>query len=125
MAYCSAPPFRKRSLHQVRIRPPRHPRPLPGMRYNFCEDEAMTRLRRIIFNALTVLSLLLCVATIWMWVRSYQIADWWERSDGYGNETNDFWTVTLATSRGGVEVVSDYHLQGWGMFSGAPFGVLM
>ncbi|MDB5318427.1 MAG: hypothetical protein JWN40_58 [Phycisphaerales bacterium] len=32
----------------------------------------MKRLRRIIFNALTVLSLLLCVATVVLWVRSFR-----------------------------------------------------
>jgi hypothetical protein len=35
----------------------------------------MKRLRRIIFNALTLLSLLLCVATIVLWGRSYRIQD--------------------------------------------------
>src|SRR5437016_451118 len=36
----------------------------------------MKRLRRIIFNALTVLSLLLCVATTALWVRSYFFTDY-------------------------------------------------
>jgi hypothetical protein len=33
------------------------------------------RMRRIILNALTVLSLLLCVATAGLWVRSYFVSD--------------------------------------------------
>ncbi len=35
----------------------------------------MKRLRRIIFNALTAISLLLCLVTAGMWVRSYFIRD--------------------------------------------------
>src|SRR4051812_30809875 len=41
------------------------------MRYNSCRSEDMKRLRRIILNALTVLSLLLCVATVVLWARSF------------------------------------------------------
>jgi hypothetical protein len=37
----------------------------------------MKKLRRIIFNGLTVLSLLLCVATTVMWFRSYGVGDYW------------------------------------------------
>src|SRR5438105_4976348 len=33
--------------------------------------KGMRRLRRIMFNALTVLSVVLCVATVCLWVRSY------------------------------------------------------
>ena len=51
----------------------------------------MKRLRRIIFNAMTVLSLLLCVATVGLWVRSYRhrerVGVRWsdERSLGHSN----------------------------------------
>jgi hypothetical protein len=40
---------------------------------------AMRRLLRILLNAATVLSLVLCVATMAAWVRSYQASDgvWW------------------------------------------------
>jgi 4-amino-4-deoxy-L-arabinose transferase-like glycosyltransferase len=45
------------------------------------------RLRRIIFNGLTVLSLLLCVATSALWVRSYWVdetmARWSKHTTGY------------------------------------------
>ncbi len=37
----------------------------------------MKRLRRIMFNALTVISLLLFVATVVLWVRSYWAMDWY------------------------------------------------
>src|SRR5258706_10173692 len=55
----------------MRVRLARHPRPMPRMRYNSRQLKDMKRLRRIIFNALTVLSLLLCVATAGLWVGSY------------------------------------------------------
>jgi hypothetical protein len=45
----------------------------------------MKRLRRIIFNGLTVLSLLLCVATVVLWVRSRSTADVLSRCHS-GNE---------------------------------------
>src|SRR5258706_13153974 len=64
-----------RALHQMRLRPPRHPRPLPGMRRDSCQGKRMKRLRRITFNALTALSLVLCLATVGVWVRSYWIVD--------------------------------------------------
>ena len=35
----------------------------------------MKRLPRIIFNALTMLSMLLCMVTVGLWVRSYRVAD--------------------------------------------------
>jgi hypothetical protein len=35
----------------------------------------MKRSRRIIFNGLTVLSLLMCVVTVVLWVRSYRVVD--------------------------------------------------
>jgi hypothetical protein len=41
----------------MQLRPPRNAGALPGMRYNSCHGEGMKRLRRIIFNSLTVLSL--------------------------------------------------------------------
>src|SRR5687768_4940110 len=54
----------------MRLRPPRHPRPLSRVRYN---PHSVRHLGRILLNVLTVLSLLLCVATAVLWVRSY----WW------------------------------------------------
>ena len=48
------------------------------MRDGSCEGEEMKRLRRIIFNGLTVMSLLLCIATAGLWVRSYKVQDFWD-----------------------------------------------
>jgi hypothetical protein len=56
----------------------------------------MSRLPRIIFNLLTILSLLLCVATIALWVRSYwhddEIAhinqNEWIQGDGQGDDSH-------------------------------------
>jgi hypothetical protein len=51
------------------------------------------RLARYTFNALTVLSLLLCVGTVVMWVRSYRVVQWgvWApavtSNKGYGFES--------------------------------------
>jgi hypothetical protein len=53
----------------------------------------MKRLRRIIFNSLTVLSLVLCIAMAGLWVRSYWIED-----RCYGRR-NTYW-IGLATYRG-------------------------
>jgi hypothetical protein len=39
-------------------------------------------MRRTLFNILTVLSVLLCLALIVLWVRSYYIEDMWHRWDG-------------------------------------------
>src|SRR5260370_42248919 len=41
------------------------------------------RLRRIIFNVLALLSLLLCIATVVLWVRSYWRHDSAWRESGY------------------------------------------
>lgn len=42
----------------------------------------MRRVARHALNALTALSLLLCVATVALWVRSYWVAECWSWSDG-------------------------------------------
>jgi hypothetical protein len=49
------------------------------MRYDSSERESMNRLRRIILNVLTALSLLLCIATTALWVRSYWMDESVER----------------------------------------------
>src|SRR3954452_9958445 len=57
----------------VWLRPPRHARPLPRVRYN---HRAPSRpMRRRLINLLTIAPLLLCVAVAALWVRSYWIAD--------------------------------------------------
>ena len=51
----------------------------------------MRRVGRYIFNALTVLSLLLCVATVGLWVRSYIASDQiWLYLTGYARSDADY-----------------------------------
>jgi hypothetical protein len=45
---------------------------MPRMRYN---PNAMKRLLRILLNAATMLSLLMCVAIVVLWIRSYWVGD--------------------------------------------------
>src|SRR5207248_1113360 len=87
-----------RPLPRLLLRPPRHPKPLPRMRYNSCQGEHMKRLWRIFFNALTVLSLLLCLATAVLWVRTYLISDELITA----NATGKLWW--LSTYQGGLSV---------------------
>ncbi len=59
----------------------------------------MRRVRRYILNALTVLSLLLCVATAALWVRSYRVLDSYQSfrpADGR--------LIALALLRGGLQI---------------------
>ena len=42
--------------------------------------EGRADMKRRLLNLLTALSLLLCVAVMAVWVRSYRVADVWERS---------------------------------------------
>jgi hypothetical protein len=61
----------------------------------------MKRLRRIIFNGLTMLSLLLCVSTMAMWVRSYWVTDGFIRRAFDDERNSTIWTQdVLGTGRG-------------------------
>src|SRR5947208_2587134 len=66
-------------LPKMRVRPPRHARPLPGVRG---ASQAATRgrsgrVKRRMFNLAAVLSLLLCMATVVLWARSrWRMDDW-------------------------------------------------
>jgi hypothetical protein len=63
------------------------------------------RLPRILLNAATVASLVLCVATAVVWVRSYWAADWL----GYNGDEHAYW---IAHTRGrlmGARVLIGYH----------------
>src|SRR5215212_5443959 len=61
----------------LRLQPPRHARPVPGM------WDARRRLyygmKRRLLNLLTALSLLLFVSACVLWARSYVAADYWYR----------------------------------------------
>ena len=56
-------------MSTLRLRPPRHAGQVPGVWH--CSDT--TRMKRRLLNLLTALSLLLCVATVMLWVRSYRV----------------------------------------------------
>jgi hypothetical protein len=52
----------------------RHALSVSPYRYRHRSNNSMKRLKRIIFNGLTMLSLVLFVATAVLWVRRYKIA---------------------------------------------------
>src|SRR5438874_1613616 len=86
-----------RPLPPLRLRPPRHTGSLPGMRYN---PPTMRRLARYMLNGLTALSVVLCLATVGLWVRSYWIADALVFDDGASRK------LWLLTCRGKLVVIS-------------------
>lgn len=59
----------------------------------------MTRLLRILLNAATVLSLLLCGATVGLWVRSASIRDTWMRLD-FLPRTGERQNIKFSSDRG-------------------------
>jgi hypothetical protein len=66
----------------------------------------MRRIGRYILNALTVLSLVLCVATVALWIRGYVISDEFYRGayEDIGDRT--YWTQDIVfVGRGGVGVM--------------------
>jgi hypothetical protein len=63
----------------------------------------MRRARRILFNAVTALSLILFLATMVLWVRSYFVSDevYWHGFEDEGNRS--YWTWnSLDSGRGGI-----------------------
>jgi hypothetical protein len=71
------------------------------------------RLTRYLLNVLAVLSLLLCVATVWLWIRSYWVADSFFRErmesvrvNGSSRFIHESWRVQ--SMRGGVS-----YCHGW------------
>jgi hypothetical protein len=54
-------------MRPLQLRPARHPRPLPRVWHDSNEGEGVNRLGRYILKSLTILSLLLCVATVGLW----------------------------------------------------------
>src|SRR5258706_5211584 len=77
---------------------------MSGVRRESRQGEGMKRLLRITLNALTVLSLLLCVATAVVWVRSYIGGDLIYHADG---------TEVEFLSRSGKLAVTVTHFDGW------------
>jgi hypothetical protein len=77
------------------------------------------RLGRIRLNALTVLSLLLCVATIVLWVRSYWVGEQWiftprlvNGLPGSNSRSYFFLNRYLNSSRGKLELYDGVHRGG-------------
>jgi hypothetical protein len=75
-------------------------RALPGVRYN---PRPVKRFGRILLNCFTALSLILFVATVALWVRSYWAGDGWQairisRGGGLVEQT----TRSLVIGRGGL-----------------------
>jgi len=79
---------------------------MPGVRYN---SAIVKRLFRVLLNAATVLSLLLCAATVLLWVRSYFASDWYcfparrvvgdDRKEDWGLATQ----LVIRSNRGKVQ----------------------
>jgi hypothetical protein len=65
-----------RPLPSLRLRPPRHARPLPRVRYN--RANRRRPMKRRLINLLTLVSLVLCVATCVLWGWSYRAGDDWK-----------------------------------------------
>ncbi len=62
------------TLPHLRLRPSRLTQSLPRVRNgDHDKGDSMKRVLRWLLNGLTVLSLLLCVATVVLWVRSYSV----------------------------------------------------
>ncbi len=69
----------------------------------------MKRARRIIYNMVTVVSLLLCLGTVGVWVRSYWVDDrlmWsdWPEDRAYLDQKG------IWSARGGIQFVDTYYL---------------
>jgi len=67
----------------------------------------MKRMRRIILNGLTALSLLLCVATTWLWVRSYRH---WDSADWYRGH----YVLQVRSAMGMVAIQRQQFPSDWG-----------
>lgn len=71
----------------LRIRPPRHARPVPGVRVN--DLYAVRHMKRRLLNLLIVLSLLASIASLGLWLRGRYVIDelTWRREGGGGERT--------------------------------------
>ena len=91
----------------------------------------MRRLARILLNCLTVVSLILLIATIWLWVRSYQRADYLYWFESQRPQTSRF-EVRLFSGLGGVTFLArswkpsfahTYEAGGWRQMGGRDWDV--
>ena len=88
----------------LRLRPARHAGPVPGMRYN--RTDPTLRMKRRLLNLLTALSLLLCVAVVALWVRSYWRYYAWEWETRTGRACVDSFRGYLSAGRVDVQPAS-------------------
>jgi hypothetical protein len=70
------------------------------------------RLGRILVNALTIVSLLLCLASIGLWVRSYSQADYLRRV-GPARPGAESFFVYLASGGGGAAIYVGFYSPQW------------
>jgi hypothetical protein len=65
----------------------------------------MKRFRRWLFTGVTAMSLLLCVATAGIWVRSYRTSDKCERNtDSYHDKWRHYTSTSLTFEQGGISI---------------------
>ena len=95
---------------------------MSGVRGNPPKGIRMRRLSRYIFDTFAVLSLLPCVGTRLLWIRSYSVVDGLVWSDGYDYTGFNFWEWSARTSHGGVGLTSFFHDQGRYLYSGPGWG---
>src|SRR5215212_8582262 len=99
----------------MRLRPASHAGPLPRMWDNGARHAL--GMKRHLLNLLSLLSLLLCVAAVVLWVRSYSVAHWGrllrmpEAERGKtsavvtdGRASADFGRLSVLTTRGPREL---------------------
>jgi hypothetical protein len=81
----------------------------------------MRRLLQILLNAATLLSMLLCIATAALWVRSYFVSDWVARQ-AFENEGDQcYWTQDhILSGRGGFGMFRIVQAEGLMTRSGKP-----
>jgi hypothetical protein len=100
------------------------------MRHDSNEGEGVTRMGRYILNGLTVLSLVLCVATVVLWVRSQRVSvlgwrvndaavvehSWWGENGPYGYYRR-YSCYGIVSTRQGVMFVKEQEgvRGGWGV----------
>ncbi len=85
------------SLPRLWLRPPRHARPLPGMRGGTGESRGGEIVKHRLFTFFCIVSLALCLAVCVLWIRSYWFSETiaWQTIDGYRR---------LTTRRGSLEL---------------------
>jgi hypothetical protein len=59
--------------------------------------------KRRLFNALAGLSLVLCVATVLLWVRSYWVGEMFRLGVSRNGADVVFWRLKIVTGRGGIQ----------------------